>query len=83
MKIPNWYIGDNRLFRVKEVIQETKKTFVLRFEGLQGIKQLKKNDRRLRYRKRKPMFSLVAAIVVTLIVVSAALCVILSTLAVA
>ena len=56
MKSPNWFIDENRLFRVKEVVQETKKTFVLRIEGLYGIKQLKKNDKRLRYKKRKPMF---------------------------
>ena len=56
MKNPNWFIDENRLFRVKEVIQETKKTLVLRIEGLKGIRQLKKNDIRLRYRKRKPMF---------------------------
>jgi hypothetical protein len=56
MKIPNWFIDGNRLFKVKEVIQETKKTFILKLEGLQGTRQLKKNDKRLRYKERKPSF---------------------------
>ena len=56
MSIPNWFIDGNRLFKVKEVIQETKKTFILKLEGLQGTMQLKKNDKRLRYRERKPSF---------------------------
>jgi len=56
LKSPSWFVDGNRLFRVKEVIRETKKTFVLRFEGLQGVQQLKKDDRRLRFSKRKPSF---------------------------
>ena len=56
MKSPNWFVDENRLFRVKEVVQETKKTFILRLQGLQGVKQLKKNDKRLRYGERKPWF---------------------------
>ena len=56
MRVPNWFIDGNRLFKVKEVVQETKKTFILKLEGLQGIKQLKKNDKGLRYRERKPSF---------------------------
>ena len=56
MKNPSWLVDGNRLFKVKEVLRETKKTFVIRFEGLQGVQQLKKDDRRLRFRKQKPQF---------------------------
>jgi len=56
MKIPHWFIDGHRLFKVKDIIRQTKKTYILRIEGLKGIKQLKKKDGRLRYRKRKPWF---------------------------
>jgi len=55
MKEPCWCIVNGRLFRVREVLQETKKTFILRLRGLIEVKEVRKKDKVLGFNdKRKP-----------------------------